>query len=176
MPPKKPLTPETLKQLALLRSDPRVAQMVEDGLVLRLPQRKILQKLEEKYGITESIGRRFVRSVLKQWEKQQAKVSSTRKAHMRATLEAFYAQCMADRKYLAAFQALRELIRLDGLAEPERLKVDVSSMSVEMAVSYIEDAHDVIALAKSRGVIETTATPVPIAEPDNGSDGGGETH
>lgn len=167
---------DDLKQLSLLRSDPRIAAMVEDCLVLRLPQRTIVSRLMQN-GIDEDRAKKFIRAVLRQWERQHSRGSNTRKAHMRATLEGVFTQAMANKKFQAATQVLRELIRLDGLAEPDRLRVDVSTMTIETAVLHIEESHGLIALARQRGVIEATAStvPPPVDEGSSGN-GGGETH
>lgn len=171
-----PMTASELRQVALLRSDPRITEVVENMLVLRMTPGTIIAKLHKDFQIDPAMAQQFISSVLRQWSKTQEKNRKTRKAHMRATLDAFYTKALSQGKLSAAVQALRELIRLDGLAEPEELRIDVKAMEVDDAIAYIEQAHELVSLAKNRGIIEATATEVTPSDMGSGGSDGGDTH
>lgn len=109
-----PKTPERKRRINQIR-----------GWIAQLKGRpEMVAELVEQYGIGESMAYRDIRHAYEQLELESVEDRPIRKARIRKSLERLYEKALNKGELQVALNTAKELIKVDGLAEAERIKIE----------------------------------------------------
>lgn len=96
---------------------------VEDQLRLLRPRPAMEREARAKFGIGPRRLRAYITFVRRRWRAAADANISERRDQIRVNLEELYGLALQQKNLARALQAVRELVHLDGLAEPEKLNI-----------------------------------------------------
>lgn len=135
---------------------------VEGLLASGLSRPRVVAELAKRWDLKERQVWNYVKAVEDRWAKEARKTRPAARNLLRARFEEIATRAMSARKFHAALAATREIGKLDGLYAPDRVLVDIKSMSVKDAIEELNETTELLALARARGLISENDDGKPV--------------